>query len=238
MGRGPAGEATRLIDRWVALAGRETRRLGAELVARYAEPHRRYHTGDHLCAVLDLVDELTSPAAACDGACDGDGDGEVDADAVRLAAWFHDAVYDPARADNEERSARLAERMLADTDLAAATVGEVARLVRLTETHDPAPGDQHGEVLCDADLAVLAGDPAAYAAYAAAVREEYAFVPDDAFGRGRADVLRGLLARPAIFRTASARDRFEAAARHNIETELTLLRAMPAGPQAPAGHEQ
>jgi predicted metal-dependent HD superfamily phosphohydrolase len=219
----------RLIDRWVALAGPETRRLGTELVARYAEPHRRYHTGDHLRAVLDLIDELAVSATATATATVG----EVDVDAVRLAAWFHDAVYDPARADNEERSARLAERMLADTDLAAATVREVARLVRLTETHDPAPGDRGGEVLCDADLAVLAGGPADYAAYAAAVREEYAFVPDDAFARGRAEVLRGLLARPAIFHIAAARDRFEATARHNIRTELTLLRAMPADPSEP-----
>jgi predicted metal-dependent HD superfamily phosphohydrolase len=259
----------RLIDRWVALAGPETRRLGSELIARYAEPHRRYHTGDHLRAVLDLIDELAAPAtavpsananananaanaananAANANAANANADvpnaadfpnadasvGEVDVDAVRLAAWFHDAVYDPARADNEERSARLAERMLADTDLAAATVREVARLVRLTETHDPAPEDRGGEVLCDADLAVLAGAPAVYAAYAAAVREEYAFVPDDAFARGRADVLRGLLARPAIFRTASARDRFEAPARHNIETELLLLRAMPSDRSDPS----
>ncbi len=203
----------RLIDRWVALAGPDTRRLGSELIARYGEAHRRYHTGDHLIAVLDLVDELTAPAAPA-----------ASADAVRLGAWFHDAVYDPARADNEERSARLAERMLADTDLPAATVREVARLVRLTETHDPAAHDRNGEVLCDADLAVLAAEPAAYAAYAAAVREEYGFVPDDVFARGRADVLGGLLALPAIFRTASAHDRFEAKARHNIETELALLR--------------
>ena len=226
-----------LIDRWTALAGPETRRLGSELVARYAEPHRRYHTGDHLRVVLDLVDELAAPAAPPRSPATAvvEVDGEVDVEAVRLAAWFHDAVYDPARADNEERSARLAERMLADTDLPAATVLEVARLVRLTETHDPTPGDRSGEVLCDADLAVLAGDPAAYAAYAAAVREEYAFVPDDLFARGRADVLRGLLARPAIFRTASGRDRFETAARHNIRTELTLLHAMPAGPAEPPG---
>lgn len=204
------GGRARLIDRWVALAGPEARRLGSALIDRYGEPHRRYHTGEHLIAVLDLVDELAAHAGR--------------PDAVRLAAWFHDAVYDPARADNEERSARLAERMLADTDLVAATAGEVARLVRLTETHDPAANDGNGEVLCDADLAVLAAEPAAYAAYAAAVREEYGFVPDDAFARGRADVLRGLLARPAIFRTPPAHARFEAAARHNVETELVLLR--------------
>jgi predicted metal-dependent HD superfamily phosphohydrolase len=199
-----------LIDRWVALAGPDTRRLGVDLIARYAEPQRRYHTGDHLTQVLDLVDEL---AASAD-----------DPDAVRLAAWFHDAVYDPERADNEERSARLAERMLADTDLAAGTVAEVARLVRLTETHDPAQHDRDGAVLCDADLAALAAEPASYAAAAAAIREEYGFVPDDAFAAGRADVLGRLLASPAIFHTASGRERFEAAARHNMETELILLR--------------
>ncbi len=73
---------------------------------------------------------------------------------------------------------------------------EVARLVRLTVTHDPDGGDLNGETLCDADLAVLASDPAAYAAYAAAVREEYGFVPDDAFREGRAAVLRHLLDLP------------------------------------------
>ncbi|MFB9838486.1 HD domain-containing protein, partial [Actinoallomurus acaciae] len=134
-----------LLRRW---PGPET--LGADLLRRYAEPHRRYHTTEHLADVLDHVDELAGEAA--------------DADAVRLAAWFHDAVYDPTRGDNEERSAVLAERMLADTDLPAATVAEVARLVRLTATHDPAEGDRDGAVLCDADLAVLAAPPDRYAA--------------------------------------------------------------------------
>ena len=108
-----------------------------------------------------------------------------------------------ARADNEERSAALAERALAETDLPDATVAEVARLVRLTTTHDPDEGDRDGAVLCDADLAILAADPERYAAYAAAVREEYAAVPDEAFREGRAAVLRGLLDLPSLFRTAA-----------------------------------
>jgi predicted metal-dependent HD superfamily phosphohydrolase len=183
--------------------------LGADLLRRYAEPHRRYHTTEHLAAVLGHVDELLN---------------EVDdADAVRLAAWFHDAVYDPSRDDNEERSAVLAERMLAETGLPAGTIAEVARLVRLTTTHDPAEGDRNGAVLSDADLAILAAPPDGYAAYAAAVREEYAAVPDELFREGRADVLRSLLALPALFRTASARERWEEAARHNLRTELMLL---------------
>jgi predicted metal-dependent HD superfamily phosphohydrolase len=203
-----------LLRRW---PGPEA--LGAELLRRYAEPHRRYHTTEHLAEVLDHVDELAGEAA--------------DADTVRLAAWFHDAVYDPMRGDNEERSAVLAERMLADTDLPAATVAEVARLVRLTATHDPAEDDRDGAVLCDADLAVLAAPPDRYAAYAAAVREEYAAVPDEAFRAGRAEILRALLALPALYRTAPARERWDAAARHNVETELMLLGSTSGGASPP-----
>jgi predicted metal-dependent HD superfamily phosphohydrolase len=193
-----------LLPRW---PGPED--IGRDLLRRYAEPHRRYHTTEHLAAVLDGVDELAAEAD--------------DADAVRLAAWFHDAVYDPARGDNEERSAVLAERTLAGAGRTAAVIAEVARLVRLTTTHDPAEDDRNGAVLCDADLAILAADPERYAAYAAAVREEYAAVPDEAFRAGRAGVLRGLLDLPALFRTRAGHERWEAAARHNLETELMLL---------------
>ncbi|MET9292015.1 hypothetical protein [Streptomyces sp. NPDC003077] len=179
------------------------------LIGRWSEPQRRYHTLDHLVAVLDRVDEL---AAYAD-----------DPAAVRLAAWFHDAVYRPDRSENEERSASLAERALPELGIGAARTAEVARLVRLTTTHDPGPGDHNGEVLCDADLAVLAGAPEAYAAYAAAVREEYAFVPEDAFRTGRAGVLRQLLALPRLFRTPEGHDRWEQVARRNVRTELELL---------------
>ncbi|WP_131737751.1 HD domain-containing protein [Actinomadura roseirufa] len=198
-----------LVDHWVALAGPQARHIGVELDGRYGEPHRRYHTREHLVAVLDLVDELAGHAA--------------DPDAVRLAAWFHDAVYDPQRADNEERSARLAARMLADTDLPPAVVERVVRLVELTAAHDPREDDRDGRVLCDADLAILGADPARYAAYTAAVREEYAFVPEEIYRAGRAEILNGLLALPALFHTPEAKTRFEERARHNVQTELVLL---------------
>ncbi|MFD8692746.1 hypothetical protein [Streptomyces sp. NPDC059651] len=179
------------------------------LLDRWAEPQRRYHTTAHLTAVLDHVDTLAGHAA--------------DADAVRLAAWFHDAVYRPDRSENEERSAVLAERALPEAGVPAATTAEVARLVRLTVSHDPADGDTNGEVLCDADLAILAAPPREYAQYAARVREEYAFVPDEAFREGRAAVLRQLLELPRLFRTPHGAAEWEARARHNLGTELELL---------------
>jgi predicted metal-dependent HD superfamily phosphohydrolase len=182
---------------------------GERLLAAWAEPQRRYHGTDHLLAVLAHVDDLAEYAA--------------DAEAVRLAAWFHDAVYQPERSENEERSARLAERALPEAGLCAERTAEVARLVRLTTTHDPAEGDRNGEVLCDADLAVLAGGPEAYARYAADVREEYAFVPDAEFRAGRREVLRHLLAMERLFRTPLGHDRWESRARRNLATELDLL---------------
>ncbi|MFD5819978.1 hypothetical protein [Streptomyces sp. NPDC127038] len=192
--------------------GPEPGPYGANLLDRWAEPRRRYHTTDHLLAVLDRIDVLESH-----------GERAGDPAAVRLAAWFHDAVYLPDRSENEERSARLAERALAELGVSAERTAEVARLVRLTVTHDPADDDTDGAVLCDADLAVLASPPAAYAAYTAAVREEYAFVPDDAFRQGRAAVLRQLLGLPRLFRTAYGTRTWTAPAQRNMKAELAIL---------------
>jgi predicted metal-dependent HD superfamily phosphohydrolase len=179
------------------------------LIERWSEPQRRYHTLDHLTAVLDRVEVLEDYAA--------------DPDLVRLAAWFHDAVYLPERSTNEERSARLAERALREAGVAEEKVAEVVRLVLLTVTHDPADDDPNGQVLCDADLAVLASAPDAYAAYAAAVRAEYGFVPDEAFRTGRAAVLRQLLDLPRLFRTPHGQREWEGPARENLRAELAGL---------------
>ncbi|WP_030341950.1 hypothetical protein [Streptomyces sp. NRRL S-1022] len=181
----------------------------ANLLDRWQEPQRRYHTVAHLTAVLDHVDTLETYAA--------------DADVVRLAAWFHDAVYHPERSENEERSARLAERALPEAGVPDPKTAEVARLVRLTVTHDPAGDDPDGQVLCDADLAILATPPSAYAAYTAEVREEYHFVPNEAFRHGRCEVLRQLLALPRLFHTPYGREHWEATARYNLTGELEML---------------
>ncbi|MFD3996241.1 hypothetical protein [Streptomyces sp. NPDC058583] len=212
-----------LLQRWnstlrAARAGREgpdPTPYGRNLLARWAEPQRRYHTVDHLRAVLARIDELADQG--------GEG-GELEL--VRLAAWFHDAVYRPDRSENEERSAVLAEKALTEAGLTPHEVAEVARLVRLTVTHDPAPGDLNGETLCDADLAILATGPDTYGGYTAAVREEYGFVPDDAFRAGRAAVLRQLLGLPRLFRTPYGAAVWEEKARENLERELAELTDM------------
>jgi predicted metal-dependent HD superfamily phosphohydrolase len=212
---------TGLVDfaSWAELAGDSatSRAEWAALVEAWSEPHRRYHDLAHLAAVLGIVGELAADAA--------------DPDAVRLAAWYHDAVYDPRRDDNEQQSAvraRAGLRGLVD----GTRIAEVERLVLLTAGHDPQPGDADGAVLCDADLAVLASPPEAYAAYASAVREEYGHLPDEVFAAGRAAVLEQLLALPALYRLPAVAERWTARARANLTAELTLLRARAASSAA------
>lgn len=187
-----------------------------QLLARYAEPHRRYHTVAHLTAVLSTVDRLAPCADHLD--------------AVRLAAWYHDAVYDPRRPDNEERSAELAEAELAP--LAAGTIARVAALVRLTAGHHAAASDGDAGVLCDADLAMLAAPAAAYERYVAAVRREYAHLDDEAWQGGRTAVLLALLALRPLFQTSPGRE-WEPAARHNISRELAALGGRAGGAAPP-----
>ena len=197
-----------LLERWRALTGDEV--SGQELLTRWSEPHRRYHDVDHLRSVLHIVDQLAGDA--------------VDPDAVRLAAWFHDAVYSGRPGDDERTSAELAASILPALGVEAEKVAEVVRLVELTATHEPAAADRNGAVLCDADLAVLGADPDAYATYAAAVREEYQDVPDEKFRAGRIAVLERFASRDPLFHTTTARSRWEQTARRNIDTELSLLR--------------
>lgn len=183
--------------------------LRDELLRAYGDPARGHHDTRHLREVLQRLDELATAGAAYDRL------------PVVLAAWFHDAVYDGER-DSEERSATWAEEALPElTD--PATVEEVARLVRLTEQHRPEPEDGNGCALSDADLSILAAPRERYRAYVAAVRTEYAHLPDDVFRAGRAEVLQDLLAKPHLFHTAHGQAHWESAARANVERELDEL---------------
>ena len=200
------------FDEWARLAGESatSRTEWAAVLDAWSQPHRRYHDLTHLAAVLGIAGELAQHAA--------------DPGAVALAAWYHDVVYDPLRVDNEEVSAERAQAGLRGL-VAEATVEEVVRLVLLTAGHDPAPDDANGAVLCDADLAVLASPPQAYAAYASAVREEYGHYSDTEFTAGRIAVLEQLLALPALYRLPVTAEAWTARARANLTAELSLLRA-------------
>ncbi len=187
--------------------------VGQDLIERWSEPHRRYHTLEHLAVMLGVIDEHADLAG--------------DPSAVRLAAWFHDAIYEPFAPDNEDRSAALAVATLPELGVPAERVAEVARLVRLTAGHAVADGDRNGALLADADLAILASEPDVYARYAAAVRQEYAAVPEDAFRSGRAQILGSFLEKPDLFRVVPARAEWTARAHDNLRAEITTLLGAP-----------
>jgi predicted metal-dependent HD superfamily phosphohydrolase len=199
-----------LVTTWLGLVenSEAAQTAGTELLDRYGEPHRLFHNVDHLTEVLSVVEALAANAD--------------DAGVVQMAAWFHHAVHDPVRRDNEHRSALLARSVLPGLGVTPTRVTEVTRLVLLTRAHDPRPGDRNGAVLCDADLAVLATEPDLYHRYRHGVRAEYSHVDEPAFAAGRVRVLRELLSRPSVYRTVGARRRFERAARANMEAELRM----------------
>lgn len=203
------------FEAWAELAGDSptSRTEWSALVAAWSEPHRSYHDLRHLAAVLGLVGGLADAAD--------------DPAAVRLAAWYHDVVYDPQRNDNEAVSAGRAKAGLRGL-VTDERVAEVERLVLLTATHEPADDDANGAVLCDADLAVLAGPPDAYAGYASAVRAEFGHLSDEQFTAGRIAVLERLLDLPRLYRVPTVAADWEPRARANLAAELALLRARAA----------
>lgn len=183
--------------------------LTARLAARYAEPHRHYHTLAHVQALLrwlahwqGLVHEPLP---------------------ITAAIWFHDAVYDPRRRDNEQRSAELARTELGALGWTRDAIARVATLVLATQHHDADASDAQAWLFLDLDLSVLAQSAAHYAAYRTAVRAEYAWVDDARYRAGRAKVLRSFLDRAAIYRTPELHAAWEASARANLGDELNAL---------------
>ena len=197
-----------LILRWHDLARDSGLRdpadaIGEELIARYREPHRRFHVPAHLTQMLELLDEQHADVR------------------LRLAAWFHDAVYQPGRADNERRSAALARHHLSFAALPEPDIDFVVRAVIATDGHSDA--DPAFDPLLDADLAVLGADADDYQRYRKDIRQEFAKIPSLLFRPARARFLRNMLERPTIYQTAECRLRFEAQARRNLQEELRLL---------------
>ena len=209
--------AHELVSRaWRDLAHRHgcnaefSERVLGDLVRAYAEPHRHYHTLDHIADLLQLLAQHG---------------GASDADAVKLAILFHDAVYDPERQDNEAASANLAKRHLGLLGFAQQLVTKVEHYVLATQhgASMPAAGDSDLHLLLDLDLSVLAAPSDRYRAYAQAIRNEYTAVPDELYRAGRRRVLESFLARPQIYRTERLRVLWEASARANLTGEIEAL---------------
>jgi predicted metal-dependent HD superfamily phosphohydrolase len=200
--------AERWQSTWSSLDLEPPPMLLAELVAAYSEPHRAYHTLQHLSECFTLLDAY--PGSPDDPA------------SLDLALWFHDAIYDTKRNDNESRSAEWARRSLAG--LSAARLDGLDQLILVTRhAADPTTPDQ--QLLLDVDLSILGAPTARFEAYESQVRFEYSWVPETAYCDARGKILRGFLARPVLFHTAHFSRLFEAQARKNLRRSLDRLGA-------------
>lgn len=214
---------TELLDAWTSNLARlapavdraTARRGGADLLARWREPHRSYHTDQHLAEMLSAIDELGSSS----------GLGERETCLARIAAWLHDAVYDvhAPTGDSERASAELARNLLASLQVNASDIQVVEVLILLTIDHGTGLPGALADVFTDADLAILAAPDARFDEYCAQVRAEYAHVPDAAYATGRGDILAALADRPEVYRSPYARRAWSGRARANVRRELHRL---------------
>ncbi len=196
---------------WTELGARDiSGGLLNQLLSAYSQPHRHYHTLQHLRECLAMAEAASAVASR--------------PAEVELALWFHDAVYEPMRHDNEVRSADWAHASVLAAGSPPETADRVAALVLATR-HDaePAPADPDTDLLLDVDLSILGTAAERFDAYERAVRAEYAHVAPPAWRQGRQRVLAGFLARPRIFRTAVFHDALEAPARANLRRTLDRL---------------
>jgi predicted metal-dependent HD superfamily phosphohydrolase len=187
--------------------------IRAELERAYAAPERHYHNGAHIEALLALARAHT--------------DSITDPEAIEAAIWFHDAIYDTHRHDNEEKSAELALARLAGM-AAPDRLARIASMIRATAGHQlpafPTPeATRDGALFLDFDLAILGSAPHEFAAYEAAVRREYDWVSEPLWRAGRRKVLESFLARPAIYASPQFHASHEAMARDNIARSLGAL---------------
>lgn len=209
--------------------------LGERLLQAWEQAHRAYHHSGHLSQMLTDLDRLYAHRTQ----------GSTPLPLV-LAAWFHDAVYEGAPGEDERRSEQLAGASLEPLVVAGLLSEEELQLVRLlvraTATHElpestelPAgynPADI--EFFLDADMAILAAEPARYRRYLRGVRSEYSHFDDEAFRTGRTTFLHSVLERERIFLSERARELWEEPARANLCGELaeweqapqTLLQAL------------
>lgn len=175
-----------------------------ELLDRWSEPHRHYHSTTHLNSGLIALEEL--------------GGGPIE----RIAFWFHDAIHSNSTPQDETASAELVGALL-DGVRSPTEIAEIQRLILLTTHHQPDEGDLPGQRLCDADLSGMGLDWSGYRANIAGIRAELPGLTDEAWRRGRAAFLEKFLERPRLFHTPLGRSRWERRARRNMERELARL---------------
>ena len=181
------------------------------LLSLYTERHRTYHNWEHIRACQRELRHFPL----------GSLPKNIDFGSLVLALNFHDAIYDPRRNDNEEKSAKLFVKLFGHM-VSARRRNKIVALIMATK-HDRAPKTFEEKLICDIDLAIFGQPRPVFDAYEKAIRKEYAWVPIKDFRAGRAAVLKHFLAQPSIYRLTYFKRCYEKAARANLKRSLKAL---------------
>lgn len=180
-----------------------------KLIAAYTEPHRAYHTRQHLEECLTRLREVR-------GMCSHP-------DEVELALWYHDAIYAPRRSDNETRSADWLVKIANQISVPVTVIGRMRELVLATR-HDAIPAGIDAQILVDIDLSILGASAQRFDEYERQVRKEYRWVPLLLYRSQRARILESFVKRPRIYSTEFHFNMLESKAHENITRSLGQLR--------------
>ncbi|WP_201605767.1 hypothetical protein [Psychrobacter immobilis] len=198
------------------ISPKQVDRLWQNIVTRYGEPQRAYHTLNHIEQLLVQFENIKQVLS--------------EPHIIALALYYHDVIYDPARSDNELQSAEFATEALGFY-LSTEQCQQIHALIMMTANHQLdtlVDSDKYNDAayLLDMDLSILGAPWPIYKQYAKAIRQEYAHVADDNYRDGRTAVLQGLLAHPKLYLTDHYYNQLETQARDNIKRELTSLAAL------------
>lgn len=181
----------------------------ALLIEKYSEKHRAYHNLSHIKSLLSDAVAFKSVIK--------------DYESVRLAVWFHDAIYEPQSSANEAESARLAVENLLTLNVPKEKIEKVEKMILATKKHDARELDEDGELFLDLDLSILGANPSLYEKYSKAIRQEYSFASESLYRERRRAVLQNFLDREFIYYSIEMREFYEEAARINITNEIKEL---------------
>lgn len=182
-----------------------------KLILAYSEPHRGYHTLEHIVSMLDEFEDVSIFA--------------TDSNAVQFAIWYHDVIYDVKhdllRESNEERSALLALEDLRKLGIPTKRVESACQMIRATSHQGGVKVlSQDEQFLLDLDLAILGKDRDTFRRYNSGIRYEYSSVPDDIYEPERTKILSMFFEREPLYLTPFFREKYEDSAKQNLARTL------------------
>lgn len=192
----------------------------------YRQPHRHYHNLEHLAHCFSELEwlQLVEPRIQRY---------VKNLAVVRWAIWFHDAVYEPSKANpsrhlsNEIDSAFMATEVLRSKGHSNEFLWRVFDTIVATNPECvPLGGDEF--IVVDIDRSILGRPKPEFDTYCDGIAKEFAWVPRQLYLTKRIEFLRNMLNRSPLYRTLPFRIKYEDLAKQNLGREIHKLEVLQA----------